>query len=88
MKTTEKLAEALRQAGAPEAMINRARNGYYDDYESPLVAPITQLVQDARGQGIPEIAERAIAGEFDGTPEEGAAWWQREGSKMFPGMLP
>lgn len=72
--TTERLALALEQAGAPPYMIERARNGYYDDYTSPLAGPIMQLVADARAEGLSRIAERAADGEFDGTREESDAW--------------
>ncbi len=72
--TTEKLARALLRANAPDAMIDRARKGIYDDYKSPLATPIIALVSDAREHGLAEIAERAIAGEFEAQKWEGDAW--------------
>ena len=79
VSTKDKLAEALRKAGAPATMIEKAEAGYYDDFEGPLATPINQLVSDARILGLNEIAVAAIGGEFDGTPEEGEAWFQRAG---------
>jgi hypothetical protein len=72
--TSERLAVELVKAGAPPAMIERARAGYYDDYKSELAMPITQLVVDARAAGLPIIAERASAGEFDASQAESDAW--------------
>src|SRR5205823_2354062 len=45
--TTERLAEALSEARAPQKMIDRAYAGYYDEFKSELAVPIVQLVQDA-----------------------------------------
>jgi hypothetical protein len=64
----------LEAASAPQAMINQARKGYYDDFKSDLATPIVQLVQDARKAGLEGIAERAMNGEFDATKEESDAW--------------
>jgi len=63
--TSDILAEALEEVGAPPEMITRARDGYYDDFRSPLDMPITALVQDARTHGLESIATRARHGEFD-----------------------
>lgn len=74
--TTERLAKALEALNNPRAapMIKRAREGHYDDYLSPLAAPISALVKDAQEIGEPAFAQRAIHGEFDGTKEESDAW--------------
>jgi hypothetical protein len=77
--TIQKLVEALTNAGAPEKMIKKARQGYYDDYASPLVAPISQLVFDAKKYGLGDICQRAIEGDFDGTKEEGDEWFRKMG---------
>jgi hypothetical protein len=61
-----RLAKALQDAGASERMIARAEGGYYGDFTSPLALPITQLVKDARAEGLEGIARRAMQGEFDG----------------------
>lgn len=84
MPTTERLALALEQAGAPPYMVQRAREGYYDDYRSPLAGPIMQLVADAKTERLWDIATRAANGEFDGTREEAEEWaWSAEGQETF-----
>ena len=82
--TCEKLAQALHAEGL-FAMESKAREGYYDDYRSPLVTPIVQLVTDLRAAGKHELAKRAMNGEFDGTREEADEWFAREGHKLIPG---
>jgi hypothetical protein len=72
--TTERLAEALKEAGAPPDMISKALEGYYDDYKSPLAMPETQLLIDAREHGLTSIAEGVMNGEWDATTEEADAW--------------
>lgn len=74
LPTSERLARALREAGAPPPMIIAARDGHYDDYRSPLAMPLTQLVADCRAIGLHELVGRVIAGEFDATKEEADAW--------------
>lgn len=66
MKPHEKLTADLRAAGASEAMIMKAADGYYGDFTSPLAFPITQLVADARAEGLEMIALGAMDGEYDG----------------------
>jgi hypothetical protein len=84
MSSKEKLAAALREVGL-EHMALEAEDGYYDDFESPLAMPINQLVLNlrARGKRYYALAQRAIEGEFDGTPEESAAWFEREGKDLL-----
>jgi hypothetical protein len=74
MKTKEKLAVALEKERAPRSMIVRAREGYYDDFLSPLAMPIHQLVSDVRKYNLTRIAKRAMNGDFDATKEESDAW--------------
>lgn len=76
MKTKDKLTEALQEANAPQAMIDRARQGYYDDFETTIADPIRQLIIDALAFGLEDIAKRAAEGDFDGTDEEGRAWFE------------
>jgi hypothetical protein len=81
--TTERLARALEAAGAPQA-----RGGFYDEFKSDLATPIVQLVQDARKAGVEGIAERAIDGEFDATPEEGDEWMMSpEGQELMQQLI-
>lgn len=66
MQPHEKLEIALREAGAPADMIERASRGYYGDFSSPLAFPITTLINDCMQHGLTEIADRARKGDFDG----------------------
>lgn len=86
--TTEKLAKALEEAGAPEEMITHARAGYYDEYKSDVATPIIYLAHDAQSAGLTTIAERAKAGDFD-APDWEADEWARspEGQATFAGFL-
>lgn len=82
--TTEKLAKALEEAGAPLEMIEKAHRGFYDDYKSPIGNPIMQLVIDSRAHRLHDIEQRAKDGEFDGTKEEADAWsGSEEGQQML-----
>jgi hypothetical protein len=76
--TTEKLAKALEAAGAPESMIKKAREGYYDDYKSHLAFPEMQLHHDAHVAGLEGIKAAVEAGEFDSTKEESDEWARSE----------
>lgn len=70
MKTKEKLAKALEEAGAPQRMILKAQIGDYDDYESNSATPIIDLYKDCIAEGLHKFAGRVINGEFDSTKEE------------------
>lgn len=72
--TTERLAEALSNARAPQEMISRARSGYYDDFKSDLLFPVRALVEDARKYHLNNIALRAMNGEFDAQDFEAREW--------------
>lgn len=74
--TTEKLAQALAQAGAPGWMIADARAGRYDDFKSQSATPILDLVHEAEAHGLHDLVRRAKAGEFDATTAEAEAWAQ------------
>lgn len=83
--TTERLARALMELDDPKLiwMIERARQGYYDDFKSPLAMPLHQLVLDLQAVGHPEMIRRVIDGEFDATLEEGDEWFRREGHTLL-----
>lgn len=83
MKTKERLAAELEKQGCPPEMVSRAAAGYYDDFESPIATPCTQLVHDLRGLKKLELAERVISGEFDAPKEEADAWMEREGHALL-----
>ena len=89
MKTKDKLVACLKEARETitdsriEVMISRAQAGYYDDYESPIAAPLHQLAHDCLQLGLRDIAQKVIDGKFDGTKEEAAEWFDREGKHLF-----
>ena len=90
LPTTEKLARALEAVNDSKLaeMIRRAREGYYDDFRSPLALPTVQLVHDLIAAGQREMADRAIDGEWDATKEEGEAWARSpEGQEVFRELL-
>lgn len=72
--TSETLALALEEAGAPPDMIRRAREDYYHDFQSPLAMPEMQLLADARHHGLTSIAEGVMEGRWDASKEESDAW--------------
>jgi hypothetical protein len=71
--TSERLAQALHAHGLFN-MEAKARDGFYDDYKSPLATPIVQLVRDLQAQGQHDLAKRAMNGEFDASREEAEDW--------------
>jgi hypothetical protein len=90
LPTTERLARALEVANDSRLaqMIERARDGYYDDYKSKLATPITQLIHDLRSLGLEALARRAMDGEFDATLEESGEWFESEGRHLIsPEMM-
>jgi hypothetical protein len=72
--TTERLAKALEEAGAPQKMIDAARAGRYDDYKSESPTPCVDLVCDLASAGLDHLRARAMAGEFDAQKWESDAW--------------
>ena len=84
ISTKERLArdiEALAKVKGDEAlgaMARRAREGYYDDFDSPLGTPCIQLVQDFRSLGYEGMAHKAMDGKWDSTKEESEAWATRQ----------
>lgn len=86
--TSERLAQILELAQAPQRMIDRARQGVYDDFKSELDMPLRELVRDAQAAGLHDIANRAKAGEFDAQQWEAKAWaMSPEGQTTFREFL-
>lgn len=71
---TVRLARAFKEAGAGDHEIRQAIDGYWDDFKSPLAMPISQLVAFCRRNGMRDLSERAMAGEFDAAPDESKTW--------------
>lgn len=72
---TEILAQALRKAEAPQWMVQNAKTGVYDDFKSSLDTPQVQLRIDALSNGLRDIADRVLEGEFDASKEEADRWF-------------
>lgn len=86
--TTERLALALEQAGAPASLVAQARAGQFDDFRSSSATPISDLVRRCRQLGLTDVAKRAIAGEFDATKEEAEEWMRSpEGQRTMRGVV-
>lgn len=79
MHTKDFLAQELEKAGLPE-MAERARQGMYHDFLSPLDFPELQLDADLakaakRGnEAAVELRRRHWNGEFDASKEESDEW--------------
>jgi hypothetical protein len=86
MHTKDRLAAELRKIGFADtgdkaavffAMADKAAQGYYHDFLSPLDFPEMQLVNDLLRVGTPaalRLRIRVINGEFDASKEESDAW--------------
>lgn len=86
--TSELLARALEEAGAPADMVRRAREDYYHDFKSPLAMPEMQLLSEARSYGLNSIAEGVMEGRWDATKEESDEWAASpEGQATFRELL-
>lgn len=86
--TSELLAQALQEAGAPAEMVQRARDDLYHDFKSPLPFPELQLMADAREHGLTTIVEGVMEGRWDATKEESDAWARSpEGQAAFRELL-
>ena len=86
--SSEKLAQALEAAGAPDYMVTLARDDHYHDFKSPLAMPEMQLLADAREHGLTTIAEGVMEGRWDATKAESDAWANSaEGRAVFAELL-
>ena len=64
--------------------IGLAREGYYDDFKTPLATPLVTLYTDLMAAGHPAMAQRVVDGDFDSSREEAEEWFRREGHKLLP----
>jgi hypothetical protein len=78
--TSEKLAGALRDAGAPEYLVLAARAGVYDDYRSASPTPKLDLYHLCLRHHLKDMADRVQAGEFDAQGWETDLWTDNDGS--------
>lgn len=91
LNSKEKLAQELQEVEWDsqgdicerlKEMIQKAKDGYYSDYDSPIATPCIQLVKDLAELGLTELANRAKGGEFGATQEEVDQWYEREGKQI------
>lgn len=61
-----KLGRELEAAGYPPSTVALARRGHWSDFKTPLATPKIDLVAMLRFDGHDKLAERVVAGEFDG----------------------
>jgi hypothetical protein len=91
MHTKDKLAAAMIDAGIPAAMVERARDGYYHDFLSPLDFPELVLADDLNKIGTPKalsLRQRVIDGEFDASFQESEDWARSpEGKDAFARLV-
>ena len=84
--TKERLALVLEEAGLKD-LASLARFGRFDDFESESTTPIIDLVVALRARRRRDLAERAMNGEWDCTPEEAEAWADSpEGRRVVAGL--
>ena len=62
---TQTLVDDLRDAGAPQSMVDKALSFAYHDFRSDHAMPKHLLVDDATAAGLSEIAEKAKQGAYD-----------------------
>ncbi len=73
-RSTDKLVAALKEAGAPPALVLLAIADAFHDFRSSSATPIMDLVRACERAGLHGIAERAIHGEFDAGRDESEEW--------------
>lgn len=74
--TSIKLSKVLESEGLLDLAL-RAAAGEFDDFKSEHVSPIHVLVEELIVKGRPDLARRAIDGEWDGTLTESRAWFDK-----------
>ncbi len=74
LPTSERLANALDQAGAPPSLVNNARSGLYDLLKSPYTFPKMALLSDLRRYQMNNFCTRVLLGEFEPSHTEVLAW--------------
>lgn len=76
LTTADRLANELEEKHPQLAQ--RARDGLYDDFRSPLAFPKVALLKDLLAVGDKELAERVSRGDFDNTREDALAFMESE----------
>lgn len=99
--TRLRLAQDLAAVNDPalNELIERAEAGYYDDYDTPLATPQTQLSSDLRGviqyrnlradgddarrEMLETLFQAAMDGGYEATDAEVDAWMERKGYSIL-----
>jgi hypothetical protein len=71
----EPLVEALEAAGASVELLEQARAGAFDDCASSSATPKVDLVRRLEAEGLLELVDRVVAGDFDATREDWLAFF-------------
>lgn len=75
--TAERLAAAIREVASEHRhhrLADRAATGEFGDYADTHICPITECRRLCLQYGLPQIAARLEAGEFDASKEESDEW--------------
>ena len=82
---TRQACRALEKANDPKLhdIIERAGEGYYDDYKTTIAFPTIQLVHDLQLAHHPELAQRAKDGEWNAQDWEAREWFEKEGKPLL-----
>lgn len=89
MHTKDFLAQELEKAGL-SAMAEKAKEGWYHDYLSPLATPCAQLEIDLRRactKAAEALRQRHLRGEFDASSEESDTWMESPEGKQAMSQL-
>ena len=83
LSSKERLVEALREDQAPIWIINAAREGHFDDFDTWSAHPIMDLIETCKANGLRDIAARAQEGEFNSTLQEARDWFKKNRGLIF-----
>lgn len=61
-----RLAAELEQLGYPASILDKAREGHWSDFKSPLALPKMELASMLHRDGHEPLRRRVMNGEFDG----------------------
>lgn len=81
LSTKERLARVLEEEGLHH-LSRWARRGVFDDFESEFATPKVLLSDCLRKAGREDLAQRAAAGEWDGTRAEADEWAREQGGEL------
>lgn len=83
ISSSQRLARALQDAGAPHELVLHASLGYFEAWKSPLKFPKLALLDELRRARMDAFALRVIAGEFDDDPQATREHYQQEFKRLM-----